>query len=58
MKPGTQRLQASAAAPAVVSVKDLKKQLAEANERIKALEEENKALKAEPRRRVECVPVA
>ena len=48
MKPGMQKVQGSgAAAPAVVSVKDLKKQLAEAQEKIKALEEENASLKAE-----------
>lgn len=48
MKPGeSQQVVAAAAAPAVVSVKDLKKQLAEAQERIKALEKENESLKAE-----------
>jgi len=47
MKPGEAVQQSSAAAPAVVSVKDLKKQLAEALERIKVLETENETLKAE-----------
>lgn len=48
MKPGeAQEAVKAAAAPAVVSVKDLKKQLAEAQERIKALEKENESLKAE-----------
>lgn len=49
MKPGAEGPGASPvkAATAVVTVKDLKKQLAEAQEQIKSLEEENKSLKAE-----------
>eukprot|EP00438_Fugacium_kawagutii_P000338 Skav202892 [mRNA] locus=scaffold131:9458:10807:- [translate_table: standard] len=48
MKPGMQKVQGSGnAAPAVVSVKDLKAQLAQAQEKIKALEAENASLKAQ-----------
>ncbi|CAE7536137.1 corA [Symbiodinium pilosum] len=48
MRPGAMRTQGNtSSAPAVVSVKDLKKQLAEAQERIKSLETENAALKEE-----------
>ncbi|CAJ1396547.1 unnamed protein product [Effrenium voratum] len=49
MKPGAQKAAGGAGlgAPAVVSVKDLKKQLAEAQERIKTLETENEMLKQE-----------
>ncbi|CAE7583051.1 Coro6 [Symbiodinium natans] len=48
MRPGTMRVQGTtSSAPAVVSVKDLKKQLAEAQARISSLEAENAALKEE-----------
>ncbi|CAE6967054.1 Coro6 [Symbiodinium sp. CCMP2456] len=48
MRPGTMRTQGNASsAPAVVSVKDLKKQLAEAQARITVLEAENASLKEE-----------
>lgn len=49
MKPGAEAVArpAGAAATGVVSVKDLKKQLAEAQAKIQALEKENEVLKAE-----------
>jgi len=47
MAPGAQVDAGQSAKPAVVSVKDLKKQLADAEARIKSLEAENELLKAE-----------
>jgi len=47
LKPGASVAQNTSAAPAMVSVKDLKKQLADAQERIQALEKENTTLKEE-----------
>lgn len=47
MRPGAESAVKGAAAPAVVSMKDLKKQLAEAQAKIQALEKENEVLKAE-----------
>lgn len=47
MKPGAEAAGGAVAKPAMVSVKDLKIELAAAQEKIKSLEAENALLKAE-----------